>query len=180
MPAELLDIREFNKRKDIASPEILIELLKQIQPKDLSVEQTRLANNLQSISKPKTTTNEAANYINLLKQDKRNTQEPIYTKNSARFKDGTAIDAEPPKPQTDSGSMELAMLVLSLLGGPGAIKTLGSKLGWGNVAGLGGSIPALSGLLNSGVDKLGQTMSNPSNPAATGWEMLSKNPPTLR
>jgi hypothetical protein len=149
MPNEFIDVREFRNKnpQDIASIIALLLQNKDKKENENNPDQAKFLQNIRNAAIPQTDSVESlSNYINLLKQDKRNLQEPSYE--GEPFVGGTSVNAQPPYKQADPATtMPLAELLMMFLAGKGTGKMFyggSTTKGLLNLAGSAGGMEAIA------------------------------------
>lgn len=152
MPNEFIDVRKFRNKnpQDIAS---IIALLAQNKDKEETKnnpEHARFLQNVRNASGPQTNSLESlSNYINLLKQDKRNLQEPSY--DGEPYVGMQSVNPQPPYKQAESSSaLPLAEVLMMFLAGKGTGKMFyggSTTKGLLNLAGSAGGMEAIAPII---------------------------------
>lgn len=192
MPNDFIDVRGFaNKNENDLTD--LLSVLAAVKGGDNPL--TSQENRLNSVFRGQSDPSAKANFIKTLGQDLRN-QQPYReqeviedTRIGNRDVPTTVTKAAPPKPHTDTSSMDSLFALLALLNGPGMAMKLpafAKALGLTTPRGIATNAATYFGMpyamdkIQQGVNASRDYLSDPANPLARGLEMLSKNPPTPR
>lgn len=173
MPDEFIDVRKFRNKnpQDIAS---IIALLAQNKDKEETKnnpEHARFLQNVRNASGPQTNSVESlSNYINLLKQDKRNLQESTYE--GEPYVGMQSVNPQSPYKQAESSSaLPLAELLMMFLAGKGT-----GKMFYGGSTAKGLANLGSGGAIGMAAPTIAEKLKNLWTKSAEGFAPMAQNP----